>query len=82
MTPVEYLMKYRIYMAAFLIQNNDQAAASISNLAFQVGFNNASYFNKVFRQYLQCTPGEFRKKIRQNPDFQPFSAGFFPENLS
>jgi len=82
MTPVEYLMKYRIYMAAYLIQKNDPAVSSISDLAFQVGFNNASYFNKVFRQYLQCTPGEFRKKIRQNPDFQPFHADFFPKNLS
>ena len=82
MTPVEYLMKYRIYMAAYLIQKNDPAVSSISDLAFQVGFNNASYFNKVFRQYLQCTPGEFRKKIRQNPDFQPFHTDFFPENLS
>ena len=75
-------MKYRIYMAAYLIQKNDPAVSSISDLAFQVGFNNASYFNKVFRQYLQCTPGEFRKKIRQNPDFQPFHTDFYSENLS
>ena len=81
MSPIEYLIKYRIYMAASLIQNNDPSAESISNLSFQVGFNNASYFNKVFRQYLHYTPGEFRKKIRQNPDFQPFQKDYFPGNI-
>lgn len=82
MTPIEYLMKYRIYVAAYLIQKNDTAASTISDLAFQVGFNNASYFNKVFRQYLHCTPGEFRKKIRQNPDFRPLHTDLFPDSFS
>lgn len=77
MTPVEYLMKYRIFRAASMIQNNDPMADSFSNLAFSVGFNNVSYFNKVFRQYLNCTPGEYRRRSQQEASFYPFNSGTF-----
>lgn len=77
MTPVEYLMKYRIFRAASMIQCNDPMAASFSDLAFSVGFNNVSYFNKVFRQYLNCTPGEYRKNLKQSASFYPFNNGTF-----
>ncbi len=77
MTPVEYLMKYRIFRAASMIQCNDPMADSFSNLAFSVGFNNVSYFNKVFRQYLNCTPGEYRKRLKQDASFYPFNSGTF-----
>lgn len=62
-TPFEYLMKYRIFHAAKLIQHQDLAANSISNLAITVGFGNISYFNKVFKRYLHMTPTEYKKNI-------------------
>lgn len=67
LTPIEYLMKYRIFKAANMIQKNDPEAHSMSSLAFSVGFNNASYFNKVFRQFLNCTPSEYKKMINNDP---------------
>ncbi|MCR4789419.1 MAG: AraC family transcriptional regulator [Lachnospiraceae bacterium] len=73
LTPIEYLMKYRIYMAATLIQKKDKKASSFSELAFNVGFNNASYFNKVFRQYLGYTPSEYRRKVNSDPNFDLFT---------
>ncbi|MCR4991132.1 MAG: AraC family transcriptional regulator [Lachnospiraceae bacterium] len=73
LTPIEYLMKYRIFQAASFIQKKDKRAASFSELAFNVGFNNASYFNKVFRQYLGYTPSEYRKKVNSDPNFDLFS---------
>ena len=63
LTPIEYLMKYRIYKAATFIQKKDKRASSFSELAFNVGFNNASYFNKVFR----------RKKVSSDPNFDLFT---------
>lgn len=66
-TPIEYLMKYRIFKAASMIQKDDPLSRSFSDLAFAVGFNNASYFNKVFRQYLNCTPSEYKKGLRNAP---------------
>lgn len=65
-TPVEYLIKYRIFQAAALLQQGLPGIHTISELAFYVGFNNASYFNKVFKQYLNCTPSEYRRKFKNN----------------
>ena len=65
-TPVEYLIKYRIFQAATLLQQGLPGIQTISDLAFYVGFNNASYFNKVFKQYLNCTPSEYRRKLKNN----------------
>lgn len=61
-TPFEYLLKYRIFYATKLIQRQDVAASSISNLAISVGFGNISYFNKVFKRFLHMTPTEYKKQ--------------------
>lgn len=71
-TPIEYLMKYRIFKAASMIQKDDPLSRSFSDLAFAVGFNNASYFNKVFRQYLNCTPSEYKRGLRNASGENPF----------
>lgn len=57
-TPFEYLMKYRIQESAKRIQRRPQD--SISEIAGSVGFNNTSYFNKIFKKYMECTPSEYR----------------------
>ena len=64
LSPFEYLMKYRIFEAARHMQKNDPAASSMQKLSEAVGFNNASYFNRVFRKFLGCTPSEYRDMIR------------------
>lgn len=64
LTPFEYLLKYRIFEAARRMQKNDPTASSMQKLSEAVGFNNASYFNRVFRKYMGCTPGEYRDTIR------------------
>lgn len=69
MTPFEYLMTYRIYSAAQKLDAGDPCADSISVLAESVGFNNASYFNKIFKKYLHCTPGEYKQAMTGAPDF-------------
>lgn len=63
MTPFEYLLKYRIYIASVKIASNDPIASSISGLASSVGFNNPSYFNKVFKEFIGCTPTQYRKDL-------------------
>lgn len=73
-TPFEYLMRYRILQAADKILQNDRETTSISELASSVGFNNTSYFNKLFKKYLDCTPTEFRKmsKTEHRDKLSPF----------
>lgn len=66
-TPIEYVMKYRIFEATRKIKRNSTEAKSISDLAMSVGFNNASYFNKLFKKYLNCTPSQYKDFLRRQP---------------
>lgn len=58
-TPFQYLMEYRISKACELLLKSKD---SISNIAFQVGFNGTSYFGRVFKRYMKCTPSEYRSR--------------------
>lgn len=66
MTPFEYLMKYRVYEASKQILDNYDKNHSIADLALSVGFNNISYFNKLFKRYLDCTPTEYRERVAES----------------
>ena len=59
LSPIEYLMLYRIYMSTQLIKDNP--TLSFSMIAQQSGFNSSSYYNKLFRKYVGCTPSQYRK---------------------
>lgn len=74
LTPFEYLMRYRVLQAADKILQNDRNTTSISELASSVGFNNTSYFNKLFKKYFNCTPTEYRKmsKTEHRDQLTPF----------
>jgi len=60
MTPFEYLMKYRVFEAANLLKDPAYASMSIADVALSVGFNNFSYFSKLFGKYMNCTPRQYR----------------------
>lgn len=60
MTPFEYLMKYRIFEATKRMMEHPGEPMSIADLALSVGFNNTSYFNKLFKKFLGCTPTYYR----------------------
>lgn len=55
----DYLNDYRITMAARLLGSSSD---TVVNIASETGFENLSYFNRVFKRKYQCTPREFRKK--------------------
>ena len=58
-TPFEYLMEYRILKSTQYLCNSNE---SISNIALNVGFNGISYYGKVFKRYMNCTPSQYRRK--------------------
>lgn len=58
MTPMQYLTKIRIQNAAELLRST---TFSISDIALQVGYANANYFNKVFRKSVGVSAGTFRE---------------------
>lgn len=59
-TPIEYLNAFRIRKAAELLE---MPHAKIANVAMDVGFDHISYFVKVFRARMKCTPSEYRKRV-------------------
>lgn len=63
-TPFEYLMKYRIL--ASTKRMHGKTLESISEIAGSVGFNNTSYYNKIFKKYMGCTPTEYRSSIKKD----------------
>ncbi|MCR9227950.1 MAG: response regulator [Flavobacteriaceae bacterium] len=59
MSTTEFVRTQRINLAKELLCHSD---ATISEIAYQVGFNTPSYFNKVFKEIVGCTPNEYLSK--------------------
>ena len=59
LTPMDYLNQYRVRMAADELR---MTAKPISIIGEECGFASDSYFGKMFRQYLNCSPREYRRK--------------------
>lgn len=59
MTPGEYLTRLRINRAKLLLR---QTGDSIAAICEQIGFENPSYFIRLFRRFENSTPGEYRRK--------------------
>lgn len=57
-TFTQYVIQLRINEAQKLLQETEMG---ISEIAFQVGFENLSYFNRSFRSIVGLSPREFRK---------------------
>ena len=60
-TPIDYLNNYRMNEATKLLLEKDK---KIFEVALDVGFDNFSYFINIFKHYLNCTPSQYRNKIR------------------
>ena len=57
-TLVEYVNKYRVERACLLLNSGEK---SITEVAFESGFDSLSYFIKIFKRYKGETPGQYRK---------------------
>jgi AraC-like DNA-binding protein len=60
-SPIEYLNRYRINQAVRLLLEGN---AKVMEIAYEVGFENFSYFVKTFKDYQQRTPSEIRKLMK------------------
>ena len=61
----EYLVRLRIKEALRLLDNPN---ASITDIAFTVGFNDTSYFSRTFKKYMEYSPSEFRSMQQDHID--------------
>ncbi|GGH28319.1 AraC family transcriptional regulator [Paenibacillus segetis] len=59
-TPIDYINAYRIRQAVELLRQPDK---KISDIALEVGYDNISYFIRVFRKTMNSSPSEFRKNL-------------------
>jgi len=57
----EYINRLRIDRACLLLKNSDM---TILDIAFSVGYNNLSFFNRYFKKLKDCSPGEYRRKVK------------------
>jgi AraC-like DNA-binding protein len=62
----DYVLRYRILEACRLLRNPN---ANVTKVAYSVGFNDASYFSRVFRRFIGVSPSSY-------------SAEFEPDNSS
>ena len=61
-----YLNKLRLTEAARLLSENEEA--NISEIAYSVGYNNVSYFSKLFKQEYGCAPKTFKSLYQTKED--------------
>ena len=66
-TPIDYLNYYRVERAAERIYATDE---SITDIGLHCGFNELSYFSRMFRKYKGMSPQEYRKSIRTSSLFR------------
>ncbi|MBQ8175252.1 MAG: helix-turn-helix transcriptional regulator [Clostridia bacterium] len=57
-TFIEYLNFVRIYNAEKLLNRSEKPILDIS---MEVGFSTVSYFNRTFRRFKSCSPGNYRR---------------------
>lgn len=59
-TFTRFVNEYRITHALKLLA---EQPLSITEVCFESGFNNFSYFNKTFKEYIQKSPSQYRKEF-------------------
>ena len=60
-TPIDYLNYYRIECAA---EQLSLSYLSITDIALACGFNDLSYFNRLFKKAYEMTPVQFRRQYK------------------
>ncbi|MEM7548595.1 MAG: response regulator [Bacteroidota bacterium] len=56
LTTTEFIRSQRLKMAAYLLETSD---INVSEVGYEVGFNDHSYFSKCFKEVYGCTPSQF-----------------------
>lgn len=64
----EFLILHRLSKAIRMLEHSD---ASVTEVAFSVGFNDLSYFARMFRRYLGVCPSGYRRDKENRPAALP-----------
>jgi transcriptional regulator GlxA family with amidase domain len=60
MSPIEYTNDLRIQKAKILLVKD--RSKTVTEIAMQTGFCDASYFSKQFKKFAGCTPLEYKRE--------------------
>lgn len=63
-SPMDYLQQYRIQIAGKLLL---ETQLSVLDVGLSVGFSNPSHFCKIFKSYMNLSPGRYRRENTKNP---------------
>lgn len=58
-SPMQYLIKYRISASAQLLMKTD---LNITEICERCGFTSPSYFSKMFKHFIGCSPSKYQKQ--------------------
>ena len=61
----DYVVRYRILESCRLLKS---PSTNVTDVAYAVGFNDASYFSRTFRRYVGMTPSYYCTEQRDGPD--------------
>lgn len=69
-TPIEFIRVIRLRRAAKLLEKSQM---TVSEIAYQVGFNNPKYFTKYFKTEFKMLPSEYIAKSKKEEEDKKFS---------
>ena len=61
----QYIREFRLEMAIKLLKEN---VTSVAEVAYRVGFNSPTYFNKSFNSYFGYPPGEVKYRLNEKSE--------------
>jgi len=76
---IDYVTDKKVDRAKELIKDTD---IPLNSIAFELGFNEANYFSKVFKKKTGITPSQYRKKVeeKKNEENQLLRRGNYSAN--
>lgn len=60
MSPIEYIHTLRVEEAKYMLESGEQ---SIEMIAMELGYEDASFFRRLFRRRVGMTPSDYRKRF-------------------
>jgi AraC-like DNA-binding protein/uncharacterized cupin superfamily protein len=65
LSPIEYINRLRVVKACDYLSKGEE---SIANIAASVGIYDSSYFSRMFKKYIGCSPKQYKPPKYHGPD--------------
>jgi AraC-like DNA-binding protein len=65
----EFVLSQRLALAYGILRNPLHSRRAIGTIAFEIGFNDLSYFNRAFRRHYNATPSDVKNGAGEKSNF-------------